>query len=197
MRDRRSGKRFEALGHSGGALVVMMLAAAAAWAVAASSAPAQTTEQAQPQTRPRTAAHGAVVLVRHAHKLDDSDGSPLSEAGAARAAELASLLKDAGVTAIFTTEYRRNIDTAAPLATLTGVTPVIVPGRQIDALVERLKATAPGDLTVMVGHSNTIPQVLTRLGHEGAFEIKHDAYDDLFVVLPRPGGPPSVLRLKY
>lgn len=142
-------------------------------------------------------AHGTILLVRHADKQDASSDPPLSETGRARAAALASLLEGAGVTAIYTTQYRRTIDTAAPLAKATGVEPVVVPGKETAALVSRLRASAPADLILVVGHSNTIPEILAGLGCREVVAISDDRYDDLFVVLPRGGSPPAMLRLKY
>ncbi len=140
--------------------------------------------------------HGTILLVRHAPKQDASSDPPLSEAGIARARELASLLEGSGVTAIYTTQYKRTIDTAAPLAKVAGITPVVVSGKETAALVERLRASAPGDLIVVVGHSNTIPEILSALGCADEVAIADDQYDDLFIVLPRSGGP-GLLRLKY
>jgi len=142
-------------------------------------------------------AHGTVLLVRHAHRQDATADPPLSETGTARAAALASLLEGAGVTAIYTTQYRRTIDTAAPLAKATAVAPVVVPGKETAALVSRIRASAPGDLILVVGHSNTIPEILASLGCREVVAIADDQYDDLFVVLPRGGSPPAMLRLKY
>ena len=51
-------------------------------------------------------AQRAVFLVRHADRLNESEDSPLSKAGEARAQLLASLLKDAGITAIYVTANR-------------------------------------------------------------------------------------------
>lgn len=141
-------------------------------------------------------AHGTIVLVRHAAKQDDSSDPPLSEAGIARAKALAALLDGAGVTAIYTTQYKRTIDTAAPLAKVAGLTPVVVSGKETAALVERLRASAPGDLIVVVGHSNTIPEILAALGCPDEVAIANDQYDDLFIVLPHDGKP-GLLRLKY
>jgi len=50
-------------------------------------------------------AQRAVFLVRHADRLDQSEDSPLSQAGEERAQRLASLLKDAGITAIYTSQF--------------------------------------------------------------------------------------------
>ncbi len=62
-----------------------------------------------------------VYLVRHAEKAQASDNNPpLSEAGMRRAEALAQTLGDAGVSAIYTTQFKRTTDTAAPLAALAG-----------------------------------------------------------------------------
>jgi len=42
-----------------------------------------------------------------------------------------------------------------------------------------------------------VPEMLAALGDPGKIEIPATQYDDLFVVVPRVGGPPSVVRLKY
>src|SRR5215813_7591388 len=63
-------------------------------------------------------AQKAVFVVRHAEKASDANepSVPLSEAGTARAARLAALLKDAGVSAIYSTDAIRTRKTAEPLA---------------------------------------------------------------------------------
>src|SRR5437667_6049036 len=64
------------------------------------------------------AAQRAVFVVRHAEKRSESNepGVPLSEAGRARAGRLAALLKNAGVTAIYSPDFVRTLETAEPLA---------------------------------------------------------------------------------
>src|SRR5207244_7946375 len=63
-----------------------------------------------------------VVIVRHAEKAANGGSDPdLSSAGRARADELARILKDSGITAIFTSEFKRTQETAAPCSTSIGV----------------------------------------------------------------------------
>ena len=57
-----------------------------------------------------------VYLVRHAEKVDESRDPPLSAAGLERAALLAEMLRDAGITHLHSTDLERTRDTAAPLA---------------------------------------------------------------------------------
>src|SRR5437667_9313152 len=80
-----------------------------------------------------------VVIVRHAEKAANGGNDPdLSSAGQARANELARILKDSGITAIFTSEFKRTQETAAPAATATHVTPTVVAAKDTAALVARL-----------------------------------------------------------
>lgn len=147
------------------------------------------------------AAAQMIVLVRHAERADAGmAGAPsmasdpdLSDTGRARAATLAAMLADAGVTEIFVTEYRRTRQTAEPLAKILGVTPESVPAKDLDGLVTKIKA-ARGNVLV-VGHSNTLPPIIKRLGVEAAVAIGDDDYDNLFIV--SPGARPSVLRLHF
>ena len=65
-----------------------------------------------------------IVVVRHAEKSAEPANDPaLSPAGVARAAALDSALADAKVTAIIVTPYRRNAETAVPVAKRFGLTP--------------------------------------------------------------------------
>ena len=75
-----------------------------------------------------------MFLVRHAERADNSKDSPLSASGTERAARLAAMLEDAGITAIYTTEYRRTKETAAPLGRAVHVAPVVVSAADGDAL---------------------------------------------------------------
>jgi broad specificity phosphatase PhoE len=142
-------------------------------------------------------AQRTIVLVRHAEKLDHTDDPPLSAVGLTRAGALADLLRGAGVSAIIATEFRRTQSTAAPLAKRLQITPEIIKALQVDAIVARL-GRAPADAVVLVvGHSNTLPIILTRLGWTATLELQDRDYDDVFIVTPRGEGEPAVLRLKY
>lgn len=147
------------------------------------------------------AAQHAVFVVRHAERADaDAKASPmmasdpdLSDAGRARAQSLAAALKDAKITAIYTTEYKRTQQTAEPLAKALGLTPTVVPARDMPALIEKLKA-ATGN-TLVVGHSNTVGDVVARLGVAEPVRLDDSDYDNLFIVLP--GATPTLIRLHF
>jgi broad specificity phosphatase PhoE len=147
---------------------------------------------------PAVPAHAqrAVFLVRHAERLDASKDSPLSAAGEKRAAALADMLADAGITAIYTTEYQRTIKTAEPLALRLKLQPVRT-GTGTDEVVSRMKQEQPASVVLVVGHSNTVPAILKALGVTDPITIADDEYSNLFIVTPREGGGATLVRLRF
>lgn len=137
-----------------------------------------------------------VLLVRHAEKLDDSRDPPLTEEGHARADALAALFANARVAAVYTSEYERTRDTAAPLAKAHGLTPVVIRADETDALLAALETHAADELVVVVGHSNTLPGLIERLGGE-APRIAHGDYGRLFLVQRHAAAPTEVIELAY
>jgi broad specificity phosphatase PhoE len=143
-------------------------------------------------------AQSVFYIVRHAERADagmmagGSNDPDLSPAGHARAEALAATLKDARISAIYVTEFKRTRQTAAPLAKALGVEPIVVSSKDTPGLVARVKAGSGSVL--IVGHSNTVPEVLKALGGE-AVTIGDSEYDNLFVVTG--GTPAAVLRLHY
>lgn len=147
-----------------------------------------------------------VILVRHGEKADDDPRDPgLSAAGEARARTLARLLGQAGVTHLFTSEFRRTRATLAPLASAAGHEPTIVPAADPAALLAALAALPAGSVAVIAGHSNTVPALVTGLGGEvhGTVAspagplLPDDAYDRLFMVVRPVRGQVQTLELRY
>ncbi len=143
----------------------------------------------------------AIFLVRHAERADagmaaasTAGADPdLSPAGRARAESLAAMLEDANIRTIFTTEYKRTQQTGAPLGRLLGIQPTVVTSKDTAGLVQKLKATT-GNVLV-VGHSNSVPEIIELLGIPGRVTIEEFVFDDLFIV-PRVAAP-TLLRLHY
>jgi broad specificity phosphatase PhoE len=140
------------------------------------------------------AAQSTLFLVRHAEKANSGGNDPdLSTAGHARADTLATMLKDAGLSAIYTTEFKRTQQTAAPVAKIMDLTPTIVPAKDSAALIAKLRN--PGGNVLVVGHSNTIPELIKALGIATPISLADDDYDNLFVIALGP--EPRLLRLHY
>ena len=129
-----------------------------------------------------------VFFVRHAEKATDQSGGKdpgLSEAGQQRAETLAHFFRDAEIKTIFVSEFKRTQQTAAPLANLIGLTPIILPARDIDGLVKRLRELN-GNVLV-IGHGDTIPQLIAAFGVTESISIREQDYDNLFVLTRGPG----------
>jgi broad specificity phosphatase PhoE len=140
-------------------------------------------------------AQKAVLVVRHGEKISDTD-ERLTEAGRARAERLAKMLKDAGVTAIYSTDTERTRDTVQPLASALGLE-VVIYDKADGKFIERIRSEQPAGVVLVAGHSNTIPDLLKALNCRGDFKIASDEYDNLFLVLRQAGGPATLLRLRY
>jgi len=148
-------------------------------------------------------AQKVVFVVRHAEKISETD-QRLTEAGRARAARLARMLKDSGVGAVYATDTERTRDTVKPLADALGLaitlydTGATMAG-PADArpFVARLRKEHGNDTVLVAGHSNTIPDLLKALGCSEAVSIAADEYDDIFIVVPRADGTATLVRLRY
>ena len=135
-----------------------------------------------------------IFIVRHAEKATTGGKDPdLSVEGQKRADALAQILKDSKITAVFVTEFERTQGTAAPTAKAAHVGPTVVPANDVGALIEKLRALNANAL--VVGHGNTIPDLLKTLGVATATSIPDDDYTEIFVVLV--GDTPQLFRLHY
>ncbi len=138
-----------------------------------------------------------VFVVRHAEKVAEGDDPPLSASGRARAAALADLLEEAGIVAVHSSDFRRTLETAAPLAERLGLPILLYDPAGPQPLVDRM--LRDGGRHLVIGHSNTAPELVERLGGDGGTAIdEHSEYDRLYVVMPSAdGGPARTLLLRY
>jgi probable phosphoglycerate mutase len=150
-----------------------------------------------------------IYLVRHAEKqTTPPNDPPLTEAGLARAANLAGMLKPLGIKAVFTSQFLRTKETARPLAEAVGATPIVVDmisdrsapggiaGRSIKALVERILEHR-GEAILVVGHSNTLPLIIQGLGGGPVPDIPETEYDNLFILTISGKDEFTIARRKY
>jgi phosphohistidine phosphatase SixA len=150
-------------------------------------------------------AQRAIILVRHAEKAADANEAsvPLSAAGCERAERLARMLASAGVTAVYATETDRAKQTAEPLARALKLdVRTYSPRDSAGALapqivIDKMRKDDPSGVVLIVGHQNTVPNILEALGYAEKVEIADKQFDDLFVVVPKKDGAPTVLRLRY
>lgn len=139
------------------------------------------------------------VVVRHAEKVLEpkTDDPELTPAGTTRAEALSRMFAGAGVRAIYATEWRRTQLTVAPLAREAGLEVRTVSAKEPGELARRLLAEHRGQLVIVAGHSNTVPDVLRELGVADVPAIGDDDYDNLFLVVAEEGRPPRLVRLRF
>jgi phosphohistidine phosphatase SixA len=150
-----------------------------------------------------------IFLVRHAEKGAAQTNDPdLTESGRKRAEELAHVLKDANVKAIYTSQVIRTQHTAEPLATALGITITAIPVQMsisnprevsqesIRGITDKIYSHS-GENALIVGHSNTIPEIIRALGGDHIPTIDETAYDDLFVVTMYTHEKSIVTHLNY
>ena len=139
-----------------------------------------------------------VFLVRHAEKKDPKDDkSTLSAAGLKRAEDLKRTLSSVDLKAVYHTEYERTRQTAAPTAAAHKLTPIVTNSDDVKGLAKALRAIPANEDVLVVGHSDTIPDVLHELGVSTTVVIGPNDYDRMFLVTPRAGAEPGFHVLHY
>jgi broad specificity phosphatase PhoE len=143
---------------------------------------------AMPIDAQTTCAPTAVYLVRHAEKASAS-GDPdveLSDAGRAGANALADWMEPRPLDAIYSTHLRRTQQTALPTAAARDLDLRVLPASATARLLERLRTRHCDQHVLVVGHSNTVPEIAVALGAE-PFAIDESEYGAVYVVDGRGG----------
>lgn len=143
-----------------------------------------------------------IVLVRHAEKqLGTIEDPPLTQEGDERAQRLANLFGErspvGAIAAIYATDTRRAQATAAPVAMRLGLQ-VITADELPAALARRVRREQHGGIALVVGHSNTVPQIVAALtGRQDIPVMADDDFGTIYVVTVPDVGRASILRIRY
>lgn len=136
-----------------------------------------------------------VFLVRHGEKLNDGTANPaLSEKGQRRANVLSEHLFNQSIETIVVTPYRRTIETARPTALKKHLELSVQ--NSVQETIETIKNTSHLGSVLVVGHTNTIPEIISMLGGD-QIEIEEYEFGNLFVLTLISGKAVSLLRLVY
>jgi len=145
-----------------------------------------------------------IVVVRHAEKqLGAISDAPLSPEGEIRATRLTLMLGDSEefgrIGKIYVTDTRRTQQTAAGVAQRLGLKPEVVDAKTDSAeLARRALRENRGHRALIVGHSNTVPEIVAALARiQNVPPMGDDEFDTIYVVTVPTIGKASVLRLKY
>ena len=121
-----------------------------------------------------------IYLTRHAEKSTAVDDPALTAEGVTRANNIAATLKKSGIKAIYSTNFQRTKQTAQPLSALTGVPVQIYDPNQLANFAAQVRAL-PGN-TLVVGHSDTTPQLIQLLSGDVVPAIAETEFDRLYQI---------------
>lgn len=141
-----------------------------------------------------------VILVRHAEKAvvpPENKDPDISLDGEKRAAELAKMFGDAGIGAIFVSQYKRTQQTVKPLADKLGIAATPVEAQKTPELIKQIRAQKAGQVIFVAGHNNTVPEVIAALGGPKLPIIPETQYDNLYILTVNSDGSAKLLKLKY
>jgi len=146
---------------------------------------------------PRDTSIATFILVRHAEKDTVLVGNdqPLRAEGFLRAQELARVVGQAGISAIYVTPWLRNRQTAGPIATALAESLTVVDA--VAETVERLRTRHFGQTVLVVGHSNTVPEIIEGLTGRPFPTPGQVRYDGMWVVALGRDGHSTLVSLRY
>ena len=136
-----------------------------------------------------------LIFTRHAEKLDDGTRDPdLSKEGYERAQKIASLLEKVGLTAIYSTDYKRTRNTVKPIADQKELGITIYDPRDDKFIMEILNSEKGGTVLIS-GHSNTIPTMINQVAQTNYPNFSEEEYDNLIIVIIKPENEPQLIWL--
>jgi broad specificity phosphatase PhoE len=140
-----------------------------------------------------------IYLVRHGEK-QGGDDPVLTEKGNKRAGDLLRNLKGKKVARIYVTEFRRTQQTGDSMRIQSGIDTVqYLADTSCTDLLMKIKANNDLNNTILIiGHSNTIPMVIRKLGMQEhpAANIPDNEFDNLFLLTFKQGKA-SLKKTKY
>jgi phosphohistidine phosphatase SixA len=122
-----------------------------------------------------------LYLVRHAEKQVDGGKDPaLTDEGRQRSEQLAAWFLDKDINEVWSSDYKRTRDTAGPLLSALDLNLTLYDPRKLPVLVKKLQASRNN--AVVVGHSNTTPELAGLLCECVIPDMDESEYDRLIVV---------------
>ncbi|MBL7810313.1 MAG: histidine phosphatase family protein [Saprospiraceae bacterium] len=141
-----------------------------------------------------------VFCVRHAEKAKDDPKDPqLTPEGEARAERLGRILAGATLDSVYASPYKRTQLTAEPVQRRGNTAPVVTykPDKQ-DLWFPELLESSKGKKMLVVGHQNTIPQLLNLLTGKMDYDnIPDQDFGRMYLVATQGVGITVVKELRY
>lgn len=132
-----------------------------------------------------------LILTRHGDR--DPLAEDLNDKGRLRAKALVVAVADMSITAIYSPDLKRNLDTARPLAEYLDLEiNVISPAK--NTVANTILTQHPGEAVIWIGNMNNLKGIYNLLGGEGAPPA---TYGDLYIMEIRDSGAPTVTKQHY
>lgn len=136
-----------------------------------------------------------IILVRHAERTTIT--KVLTEKGRARARDLVQAVADMNITAIYSPDLERNLDTVKPLAQHLGVEITVTPENSfplVDQIVDEMLDKHSGETILWVGNVDNLRKMYWRLDGDGEGPIQ---YGDLFIMTIPVNGPVNIVKTHF
>ena len=132
-----------------------------------------------------------IYIIRHTEKADETAENPeLSAAGIERAKYWKEVFQHIEFDQVFTTDFVRNIQTAEIISTDNSIKPELYYPMSFDVL--KFINLIRGEKVLIIGHSNTIPDMVNRLIDETRYPpMSHENYNILYIVNINKNGDTS------
>lgn len=138
------------------------------------------------------------IVVRHVEKSNFGSDPVLSTAGQLRANSLRDILTKVNLDAVYSTNFNRTRQTAAPTATEQGLAILNYDPFSLSPFVDSVLTNYNQGTVLVVGHSNTTPSLLNELVGSNIYtNIPESEHDNLYIVSVFEKGRSEVLHLKY
>lgn len=138
------------------------------------------------------------ILVSHADAESFGSNPNLNIAGIERTEDLRKILEFTPLTAIFSTNVNRTMQTAQPIADNHSLSVENYNPFVLDPLVDGILEEHLAKVVLIVGHSNTTPSLLNVLVGEDVFvQLPEFEHDNLYIVTVFEKGRAEVVHLKY
>ena len=120
-------------------------------------------------------------FIRHGEKVDNSKNPDLSENGLERAKMWNELFSATNLDAIYSTDYKRTIQTIEQTANSQHINVTKYDPKTLN--IETFKKENLGKKVLIVGHSNTIPNFVNAMINQSIYsEIDGSTFGNLYIV---------------
>ena len=136
--------------------------------------------------------------VRHAETIPGGGNPPLSAAGQQRAMDLSQALSNIDLDHVYSSSFNRTRETAQTTAQDQNLPVEIYNAFDMPGFARQLIENNKGERVLVVGHSNTTPELLNELTMTNDYvQFNENTYDNLFIVSVRIDGTATVFHLEY